>query len=319
MKTINGKWSLTLITLVTILCWSLVIAFKSDDFSIQPNHSLFFGPLTKLVSPRILLFVNYLLVLGTSFLLLWLDQVFSIIRTKTFLPFLFYTLFITTDPGSFFSLPGNLTTLILLAVIYQLFRSYQKEKNVEEAFNIGLLISAGSLFSTRILFFIPVIWIGLSYTRAFSRKSFFASIVGLLTPYWLTFCWFLYQKDISGFIEPFYHFFQVNPSSALEYEISGWIRVCFSLLITIFAVINFRMHSFKDKIKTRTYFYFILTLIIFVAILIIFNIIPVTEYAGIYYLSVSLFAAHFFVTVNSRLSAVFFYLSLITFIGLLFF
>lgn len=318
-KTVNGKLSLTLIILVTILCWSITIIFKSDDVIFRTNTGLFYTPLLKALSPHTLLIINYLLVLGAGLLLLWLNQVFSIIRTKTFLPFLFYTLFITADTSAFFSLSGNLCTVISLSLVYHLFKAYQKEKSVEEAFNIGLLLSVGSLFSTQMLLFIPMIWIGLSFMQAFSGKSFFASIVGILTPYWPAFCWFLYKKDIAGFTEPFGHLFNFDLYTVFKFEVTDWISMGFSLLITIFAVTNFRLHSFKDKIKTRIYFYFILTLIIYVALLMLTGLLPISEYVGVYYFSVSLFAAHFFATVNTRLSTIFFYLLLITFIGLLFF
>ncbi len=315
----NRKLPLSVIILITVICWAVTIGFNWDNIPVQINNSLFYSLLQAFLPISISLGINLFLVLATSILLLWLNQTYSIIRTKTYLPFLFYMLFITTDHHSFFSFSGNISTIILVITVFHLFKSYQKEKTVEEAFNVGALISLGSLFSTQMLFFIPIIWIGLSFVQSFSLKSFFASLVGVLAVYWLVFCWYVYKKDLAGFTEPFQYLFQINISSITSLELPDWIRVGFSLLITILAIINFQLHSFKDKIRTRVYFYFILTLIGFVAILLSLGILPMTEYAGTYYFSVSLLAAHFFATTNTRLSSIFFYLTLITFIGLLFF
>lgn len=315
----NGRYSLILIILVSILCWSVTIIFKADDvYSDSKTAGLLYGLLQKIAAPAVLSGINYVLVLGVGLLLLWLNQCFSIIRTRTYLPFLFYMLLITIEPFAFFSLEGNIATLFLVIIVFYFFKSYQSEKAVEEAFNIGLLLSLGSLFSVRLLFFIPIIWIGLAYVQALSGKSFFASLVGIFTPYWLVFCWFLYQKDIAGFMEPFFRLFQINFHFVFDFNISDWLKICFSGLITVSAVINFRMHSFRDKIKTRIYFYLILVLIIYVFVLLVLGILPVSEYVGIYCFSVSLFAAHLFATSGSRLSTIFFYLLLLLFVGLLF-
>jgi len=317
---INGKYSLPVIILISILCWSITIIFRAVETQTDSvTAGLFYNLMQEYFAPVLLTIINYVLILGVGLLLLWLNQQFSIIRTRTLLPFLFYMLFITIDAPAFFSLEGNIATFFLLIIVFYFFKSYQSKRAIEEAFNIGLLLSLGSLFSGRLLFFIPIIWIGLAYVQALSARSFFASLVGISAPYWLVFCWFLYQKDIAGFTESFHSFFQIKPLSFFDFTVAGWLKTCFSGLITIAAVVNFRMHSFKDKIKTRVYFYLLLVLILYVSVFMFFGIFPISEYIGIYYFSVSLFAAHLFATVNTRLSNVFFYLFLITFIGLLFF
>ena len=317
---VNGQFSLILIILVTILCWSVTIISKTDGiYPGEVNAGLLYNLLYRFITPEILIIVNYALVLFIGLLLLWLNRRFSLIRTKTLLPFLFYMLFLTIDSTAFFSFEGNINTFFLLIIVFYFFKSYQSEKFIEQAFNIGLLLSLGSLFSGQMLFFIPMIWIGLACMQVLSAKSFFASLVGILIPYWLVFCWFLYQKNLVGFAEPFYHLIQIKPLSVLDFNTSDWLRICFSGVITICGIVNFRMNSFKDKIKTRVYFYLLIALIVYVFLLLAFGILPMSEYIGIYYFSVSLFAAHFFATVNTRMSTIFFYLFLITFLGLLFF
>ena len=161
-------------------------------------------------------------------------------------------------------------------------------------------------------------WIGFIFFKISSIKTCLSSIAGVITPYWFVFCWYMYIKDIPSFYQQFHNFFQFNPEVILNFEISDWIRSGFTLLMTVLAIINIQLHSFKDKIRSRVIFYFMFTVIIIDVILLILGILHTTEYAGIYYLLASLFAAHFFATNHGRFVIIFFYLIILTYIGLLF-
>lgn len=319
-KSINTNFTTILVVVVTL--FALIYTAFLNYGTITLDTDGIIGQLWQNPSDTLIItlfYVNLLLVGITCILLLQLNNNFAIIRYKTVLPCLFYTLFLVTDTDIFFSFTGNVITLVILLCFFQLFKFYQNSKTKEEAFNIGFLLAIGSLFSPRILLILLVIWIGFIFFKAESGKIFLASIVGLLTPYWFIFFWYAYKNMLPDLIVPFQNLFGYNPETVFHFEISGWIRMIFTAFITILAIINFQIHNFRDKIRTRVIFYFLFTAIIVVGILLILGIIPLSEFAGIYFLIAALFASHYFSTENNYISTIFFYLALITYIGLIFF
>ncbi|MCD7973542.1 MAG: hypothetical protein LUG18_12960 [Candidatus Azobacteroides sp.] len=318
MKNVNTRLNLVLFILISIFCYGFTLFYKEQPLTFSPDgySSFFFNN----IHEHYLIFqgLNLLLILLSCLLLLLINQRFSIIRNKTILPFVFYTLFITTDVYAFYSFSGNIVTFLFLLCVFQLCNTYQKQKVVEQTFNIGLFLGIASLFYTPVLFLLPIFWISFGIFKIDSLKAFLASLIGIITPYWFVFFWFLYQENLQGFFQPFLTFFHFDPTVVLSFKIPGWIRVGFTFMITLLGIINFQLNNFKDKIRTRIIFYFTIVSIIGIAILLGLGIISI-EYTGPYYLLVSLFAAHFFSTINNRLNTIFFYLVLVTYINLLFF
>ena len=319
-KTANTNFTAVLVIVLTVLAMLYTTVKNYPTIMLDTNGLI----QQELQNPsdalsQALFFVNLGLIVITCILLLVMNNSFSIIRNKTLLPCLFYTLFLVTDTDIFFSFSGNVVTLVIVLVFFQLFKFYQKTRTNEEAFNIGFIVAIGSLLAPRILLFVPVIWIGFSFFKVNSIKVYLASIMGILTPYWLVFFWLVYKGNLQDFLTPFQNLFGYNPGTVLHFETSGWIRMIFTVFITILAIINFQLHNFMDKIRSRIIFYFLFTIMVIVGILLSLGIVPLNEYGGIYFLIAALFASHYFSTANSRINTIFFYLVLITYVGLIFF
>jgi hypothetical protein len=278
-----------------------------------------FSSVWEAIHPLVLVGINCVFIAGTSLLLLLMNSKFAIIRNRTSLSALFYILFLASDRQAFYSLTGNLTTLIILIALFQLYNCYQKNKVVEETFNVGVLLSVGSFFSTHLFYFIPIFWIGFSFFKADSLKPLLASVTGALTPYWFAFCWFLYINDLPAFVHPFTCLFNFDAGKLLGFELSDWVRTVFTILIALLAIGNFQLHNFQDKIRTRLIFYFLFTMLVITGILLILGILPFVNYNGVYYLICGMFAAHLFSTVYNRLMSIFFYAVLAIYLVLLFF
>ena len=137
---------------------------------------------------------------GIAFLLLPLNHTFSIIRTHTFLPTIFYLLFVGFNPAYYSDVKGSIAALCILLSYYFLFDSYQQPKSQINALNISLLLVLGSLLRPQLLFFFPVVWIGFHRLQCFNARVFFASLFGFMIVYLFLFALSLFQGDKTIFV-----------------------------------------------------------------------------------------------------------------------
>ena len=154
--------------------------------------------------------IGMLLMFGGAFLLHRANYVLVLIREKTLLPFLFYVLFISTNPDFLPLKSTSVGVFCLILAIYQLFTSYHDPGAKSKAYNASLLIGIGSLLWVHILWFIPLFWIGMYNFRSLSIRTFLASLLGVGTVYWFLLGWCIWFRDFTPFTIPFATLFKIR-------------------------------------------------------------------------------------------------------------
>ena len=207
--------------------------------------------------------INFGAILISGLLLLWINNTYTIIRAHSSLPILFFLLFECSNPELTTTLRiGNLLVPIILLSTALLYSTYQSIRPQNQSFTFSLLITAGSLLWSPLIFFLPLFWIGLYQTRSLNLKSFCASVVGVITVLWLYygghFIWdyplsFKEMRQIAGTIHWIHR----------EGEIGQLIYFLPTVFIGFIAGISSFYRHYSDKICTRVYNEFINILSIF--------------------------------------------------------
>ena len=217
----------------------------------------------------------------------------------------------------FNSLSGAFTQLTLIASLFCLFHSYQDRSSAGWIYHTFLLIGLGSLVNVHVLLFLPVFWLIMILTvYSFSLRTFFASLLGIATPYWFTNAWHVWQWK--GDISPWLHHF--SELAMLQFPVSYEVLSLQHLLLLAFLVvlfligsIHFVFTSYKDKIRVRQMYYTFIVLMIFSCILMAMQ--PQLNHLAFHMMivAVSPVIAHFMALTNSRLTNIlFFVLSAVT-------
>ena len=133
--------------------------------------------------------IGMVLMFGGAFLLHRANYVLVLIREKTMLPFLFYVLFISTNPDFFPLKSTSVGVFCLILAIYQLFTAYHDPEAREKAYSAALLIGIGSLLWVHLLWFLPLFWLGMYNFRSLTPRTFIASLLGVATVYWFLLGW----------------------------------------------------------------------------------------------------------------------------------
>ena len=159
----------------------------------------------------------------------------------------------------FSSMEGAIAQLCIVASLLTLFRTYQDKSSVGWCFYTFLLISLGSLVEVHLLWFVPIFLIvTVFFIYSLSYRTFFASLLGLILPYWFLAAWTLWKSgsDFTPFVAHFAPLAEFQfPFDYLSVPLSHILTFAFLVVLTITGVIHYLRTSYNDKIRIRQIFY----------------------------------------------------------------
>lgn len=198
------------------------------------------------------------LMFGGAFLLHRANYVLALIREKTILPFLFYVLFISTNPDFFPLKPTSVGVFCLILAMYLLLTTYHDPKARERIYNAALLIGIGSLIWVHLLWFLPLFWIGMYLFRSLTPRTFAASLLGVATVYWFLFGWCVWHRDFTLFSLPFAELFKVRLLAVSGIALFEWVSILTIAMLTAIASSNIIIHDTEDSLRSRQYLSFLI-------------------------------------------------------------
>ncbi len=229
--------------------------------------------------------------------------------------------FILLLSGATFLLP-NLTamavTLCYTLFCLYLFRVYQEKEAPGGVFHAFLFLGIASIFFIQIAFLVPFLWILMTFNlMAMSHRNFWASVLGLITPYWFAIPFWLYKKDIESVVN---HFVQIADFQELfQYEqipLTYLLTFAFIVMIALFGIIHFLRKSFMDKIRTRMLYTFFIVMTILLVVFIVLQPQHDEILLPLLIVHVSPLFAHYLSLTNTRLTNITFFLLIILWVAL---
>ena len=116
----------------------------------------------------------------------------------------------------------------------------------------------------QVLFFIPFLWLMMRFKlMAFSWRMLWASLLGIITPYWFLIGWAVYTNRFDVFIDHFVsiaHFeplFQYQHLTLNQLIVFGWVAI-----VALLGIAHYASQSVLDKIRTRMIYLLIAVFII---------------------------------------------------------
>ena len=204
---------------------------------------------------------------------------------------------------------GGIVQLCCIAALMLLFDSYQDQAAVWNVYYAFLFLGISSMFDATIVFYLPLLWIMMKIiVYTLSWRTFFASLLGLATPYWFMTGWLIWQKN--GDLHAIISLFDVQDIFQFPFDFSFVSLSCqlimaFATLLLVIGSIHFIHSSFRDKIRVRQIYYGFITLGLYSLAILVLQ--PHNELA----LRMLIFAAspltgHYWALTNSRISNILF-------------
>jgi hypothetical protein len=194
----------------------------------------------------------------TTYLMVELNNINALIRifsrmvSSTFLTLLCSACFV------FPALPETVMLTCMTAFILLLFLTYQDKEAAGLTYYAFLFLGVGSIAYIHVLFFLPLIWLlMMTHTMSLSWRTWMASLLGLLTPYWFYIPWIIYQRDYSAITN---HFMALTvfeePFNLYGITDSQKASLGLVILLAIIGTTHYIRKSYLDKIRIRMFYGF---------------------------------------------------------------
>ena len=251
-----------------------------------------------------------------GYLMIEMNTTFTLIRTRTALPACIYwyltTIFFFLHPFEW----SNLAPLAFLLSIYNLFSSYESAKSPIHIFHTFFFIGLGSLAFPQLIYFTPLLAISTIGFRAMNAKSFFASILGLLTPYWFLFAYRFYYDEMTYFHTAIKEIIQFQPIDYSGLHPTETIAGLFNTLLLIICSAHYFQVAYLDKTRTRIYLSFMAYTGWWSTLMMFLQPQHVHALLLIQLISSAILAGHLFTLTRNKFSNIFFIVTFILFIAL---
>ncbi len=196
-----------------------------------------------------------------AFLIAQINNRFTIIRTRTFLPILIFIMLMSCWNQTHTSLVANLGLTFFVLALFNFFTMSRDRKASEQAFMGSFLISLTSLLINPLIFIIPVCWIGFMMFQCFSLRTFLASVFGTLSP-WILFMAVIYSQHPESDFSQIFNL-KINIDLSLStFSLSEIVYSASIGLIMIISVVGLYSITNSDAINTRNKLNFLLFLLI---------------------------------------------------------
>ena len=270
----NQAYHFVLIPLMTILLW-LPSLIKPEAYPFFAGEDMMplYRPIAWLVAQSSFLssIMPLVLLILLAFLTIRLNIQYAFIRIRTFLP-ASLLIFITSGLISLHTMhPVYFAVFFLLFAIDRIFNSYEKNNIHSNAFDAGLLISVGSLFYLNLLFFFPIVWIGiLVIHKQIKWRDFILPIMGLLPPWLFTFTGYFFSNGFLDFLVVLEKNFTSDNNfitGNLPLQIYLGLLVIITLLSSFFLLAQYDEKKISSRKFFQVFFFvFLISLVLIVAV-----------------------------------------------------
>lgn len=254
-RIVTGRFTLPVAIVLSTLIWIAVFTTKPGIVS---SDTYFFRQMLFNLLPANFVgeLINYLLYGITGYMLIELNNAYSVIRMRTSFQCTVYVFLVGACSFLFPLQQGSISNLCLIISVYFLFRTYQKQQPVGHFFHSFLFIGLGSILFPQLLFYVPLLLIGAYNFKSLTARTFFAGIFGLSLPYWFLLGHAFFYDRMELFYAPFVELSTFLPIGYSGLQLCQLLSGAFVTVLFIISSIHSLVTSYQDKIKTRSYLNF---------------------------------------------------------------
>jgi Family of unknown function (DUF6427) len=301
----TGPGVIFLIIIILIAVWVSAILNQRlhPRFIYETDPMPLYGFVKHLIhnSHNLGVILSFLMVSLMAFLMVNFNTSVFFINERTFLPALFYVLFGGFFPDQQLLNPVIPASIFLMMAIIRIMDGYHKPGTAYNYFDAGILISTGSLFYGNLIWFGALVIIGIALLRTGNAKEIVISVLGLLTPYLITFgIYYVMGKDTFALLkllgDNMFTRATFYPMPRLTI-----VALIFSGVLILVSLVQLIRHMNSKKIKSRkTFSLMIWTFLISITI---YFLLPSASVELVWLISipVSYFLTHYFVFVKKKL------------------
>lgn len=250
------------------------------------------------------MYIQFLLFAASAFMMVTLNNNNSLIRIYSRMVSCTFLVLTTTAVFLFDKYEPFAVQLCITLFYMAFFSCYQKKDSQGRIFYAFMFIGLASIFFIQILFFVPLLWIIMAgKLLVLSARTFWASVLGLATPYWFLAGYRMLTGSMYKLTEHFAGIAAFSPLS--PYAMPDKARLAtlaFVLLLAATGMIHYMRNSYGDKIRTRMIYEIFMTMNFATVVFIIAQPARLDMLLPLLIVNTAPLAAHFIALTRTRLT-----------------
>ena len=208
---------------------------------------------------------------------------------------------------------GGVVSVLMVVALRFLFSTYQDKRSEGRYYYAFLALGAATLFRAGLLYFVPPIWVlCLTQLQSLTYRSWTASLLGLLTPYWFLLPWLTFTNEWSRLTAHLAQLADLSfPISYAVMSSSVVLTLSFVVVLFIIGMVHFWLRLFEDRIHIRQLYGFFGMMGIATLLCLLLQPQHYSLLLRLLILYACPFVAHFFTLTNSRLTNIVFLVSVV--------
>lgn len=185
---VHSRWMVIITSLVMIACGLAASTLGDLNYVASDRGIVFASPDLWLGDAQWTTWLNLGILLITGLLMTVMVKVYNLLRSMTTLASsLFFAMTIATPDLLVRFTNGTLLAIAILACLFLLFTAYGDQSRMKNIFLIFFILSALSMVQYSYVVYMPVFFIGCVQMRIFSLRAVTATLLGIITPWFLVF------------------------------------------------------------------------------------------------------------------------------------
>ena len=146
------------------------------------------------------------------------------------------------------SMKASIVTMCFIAFTLIIWNSYQDRKAAGWAFYAYFCIGLASLVFIQVIYYLPILWLCMIFfSNSFSARTFLASLIGVIAPYWFVSGYFAYTDNLQALSD---HFTAIIDYQELfdysQITLHQLINYGFIIILGLLGTIHFIQSSYAD-------------------------------------------------------------------------
>lgn len=313
-KVTAGRFTLPAAMLIATACWTAAAILLTDtpleDMAPSWLQDLAEHP----TGHRFLRLAGFLLHSGIVFFLINLNNTFALIRVRASIQSAIYFLLIAALLAVHEALAGLLCSVCCLIALQLLFSGYRQEQTSGTLFHCFALAGIAGMIVPPYMLLVPLLWIGAFSFFSLNLRNITASVVGFLFPWWMAGGFAILTGHTADFLRYIGDIRLIRPLWT-GFDLLQTVSLVFLFVLYAVSAVHCLLAGYEDKIRTRTYLYFLILLGFCLFAGIALQPYLFVSFCPLLTATTSILAGHLFALTGSRLSNAFF---IITLAGILF-
>lgn len=199
------------------------------------------------------IWLNFAFTIISTLLMVELNNHNSLMRTYSRMVSCSFLILVTMTCLPTPSYKANIVSMCFIAFYLIIWNSYQDKRSAGWTFYAFTCIGLASMVFIQIGYFLPILWLMMMvFTNSFSIRNLFASLIGIIIPYWFSAGYYAYTNNIDGLVSHLSEFINYHElfdySRVTDHEV---VNLIFITILGIIGSIHFLHTAYADKIRTR--------------------------------------------------------------------